>query len=80
MKTKLAALLFAGIFLSTSFAFAATESMDSKSAEEKLKIAREQIAEDAAFIRQVNNDPGMTPAQRKEAIAEFLSKQNEKTN
>ena len=76
MKKNLFALLFAVIFLSGTVAFAAT---DPKDAEETLKAARAQIAEDAAFIRQVNSDTKMTPEQKKTAIAEFLHKQNEKT-
>jgi len=78
MKAKLFALFFVGIFLSAPLAFAAGDPSDSPDTSESLKAAREQIAEDAAFIRQVNNDPTMTPDQRKTAIADFLRKQNEK--
>jgi len=67
------------VLFAASFAFVSISSAASPEDEEKLKIAREQIAEDAAFIRQVNSDPQMTPDQKKAAIAEFLRKQNEKT-
>ena len=79
MKTKLFALFFVGILLSATPAFAAGDPKDSPETSESLKAARAQIAEDAAFIRQVNSDPKMTPEQRKTAIADFLRKQNEKT-
>lgn len=75
MKHKIIVFFLAGFLLYSSFALAAETS---QSEEEKLKEVKGQIAEDAAFIRQVNNNSQMTPDQRKKAIAEFLHKQNEK--
>ena len=78
-KIKSLPLLLAGILSLSSFAFAAGGPNTAQSEDEKLKIARSQIAEDAAFIRQVNNDSKMTQEEKKAAIAGFLKKQNEKT-
>ena len=75
MKRKVSVFLLAGILVCSSLVFAVGTS---QSEEEKLKQAKEQIAEDAAFIRHINSDPKMTPDQKKEAIAEFMRKQNEK--
>ena len=77
-KLKYLPLFFAGIFLSSSFALAATDPVASQTEDAKLKAVREQLAEDAAYIQQVSNDPKMTPAQRKEKIAEFIRKQKDK--
>jgi hypothetical protein len=78
MKRKLAAIFLAGIFLASSLAFAAGEPGASKNEDEKLRLAREQIAEDAAFIRKTNSDPRMTSKEKKASIADFMRKQNEK--
>lgn len=72
---KFSVFFFFGILLCSSAALATGTS---QSEEEKLKAAREQIAEDAAYIRQVNSDATMNAVQKKEAIAEFIRKQNEK--
>ena len=79
MKRKIAACWLVGIFALSSFVFASGGRDASPASDEKLKIAQEQIAEDAAFIRKTNSDPTMTQEQKKAAIAEFLKKQNEKT-
>jgi hypothetical protein len=79
MKRKISACLLAGVLSFSSVAFAVSGADASQSQEEKLKIAREQIAEDAAFIRKTNSDPNMTQEEKKSAIAEFIRKQNEKT-
>ena len=79
VKYKFFSWLLVGICLVSPIAFAATDPGSSQSADEKLQAAKEQIAQDAAFIRQVCSDPKMTLDQKKTAIAEFLRKQNEKS-
>lgn len=77
-KLKFLSVLLLGILSLSSFVFAAGTPDASQSEDEKLELARQQIAEDAAFIRQVNSDPKMTPDERKAAITEFMQKQNGK--
>jgi len=78
MKNKFFACLLVGILSVSSSALAAKDPKASTSEADKMQVAREQIAQDAAFIRKVDSDSKMTPDQKKSAIAEFLRKQNEK--
>lgn len=78
MKLKFITLVLAGLMLSSMPVFAAEEAKPSQPSEETMKALREQMSENAAFIRKVNSDTSMTPEQKKAAIKEFIQAQNEK--
>ena len=77
MKRKFIAFLFFLFFSTGLTAFAANNQADSQTSAEKLKHVQEVIAKDAAFIRQINGDPQLTPEQRKTKIDAFLKAQND---
>jgi len=78
MKLKFFALLLAGVVLVSMPVFASGGPKSVQPTGEELKALREQMSENAAFIRKVNSDPTMTPEQKKMAIREFIQAQNKK--
>ncbi len=78
MKLKWFALLLTGIVLLNTPVFAAEKTTSSQPSEEAMKALREQLSENAAFIRKVNSDASMNDEQKRAAIKEFIQSQNEK--